>query len=310
MAPTIYLVRHAQGYHNLCVENHQMPDPDLTELGRQQCASLRANFPHHDKVTHLVASPIRRTIYTCLQSFAPASEAGKRVTALPLLQEVSTYPCDTGSDPDRLRAEFGDPAKVDLALVTDGWNDKSETGPWFPEMGKVEARARAARRWLRDLARRAGDDAHIVVVTHGGFLHFLTDDWDGHSIEKGELQSKVFAVDCPLWLVLLFQQRARYQVSLEALRTKSGRSKTLPSSSRLTFSTGSGWANAEYRTYHFVGLAGDDEMASIKETQESFRARRGSASGLTETEQMELRSIMKKQLDQEFPTSQQAIQEE
>uniref|UniRef100_A0A0B7K7N4 Phosphoglycerate mutase family protein n=1 Tax=Bionectria ochroleuca TaxID=29856 RepID=A0A0B7K7N4_BIOOC len=33
MAPTIHLIRHAQGVHNLSFENESIHDPDLTELG-------------------------------------------------------------------------------------------------------------------------------------------------------------------------------------------------------------------------------------------------------------------------------------
>lgn len=189
MPATIHLVRHAQGYHNLPQEEggpdpHMLPDPELTELGKQQCADLCASFPHHDKITHLVASPIRRTVYTALLSFRPAVDAGKAVKALPEVQEISSLPCDTGSPPDVLAREF-DSSQLDLALVKDGWNDKSPDSPFAPQIPKLQARSRAARVWLRDLANRSGGDPHIVVVTHGGILHFLTQDWDGMTKEAG-----------------------------------------------------------------------------------------------------------------------------
>ncbi|KAK8044583.1 hypothetical protein PG993_004607 [Apiospora rasikravindrae] len=183
MAPVIYFVRHAQGYHNLNKENEQLRDPDLTELGKQQCADLCKRFPFHDKITHLVASPMRRTIYTCLLSFAPVVESGKVITALPDAQEVSLQPCDHGSAPAKLQAEFGD--KVDLSLVSKGWTDKSPKSKYYPDPKLLSARARDTRLWLRDLVREAGDDAQVVLVTHGGILHFLTGDWDGYSPTSG-----------------------------------------------------------------------------------------------------------------------------
>lgn len=193
MPATIHLVRHAQGYHNLKREEggpdpHMIRDPSLTPLGKQQCADLCSSFPHHNKVTHLVASPFRRTLYTALLSFVPAVEAGKKVMALPEIQEISSLPCDTGSAPEVLAEEF-DSHTVDLALVKDGWEDKSPNSPWAPQITKLEARARVARNWLRDLATKAGGEPHIVVVTHGGFLHFLTQDWDGMSREAGKSNS-------------------------------------------------------------------------------------------------------------------------
>ncbi|KAH8666608.1 histidine phosphatase superfamily [Xylariales sp. PMI_506] len=181
MSPVIHLVRHAQGYHNLSKENEQIPDPDLTPLGEEQCQKLCESFPYHDQITHLVASPMRRTLYTCLLSFAPVVARGKVVTALPDAQEVSRNPCDVGSEPEKLEAEFG--GKVEFSLVKKGWNDKSRESKYSPLPAKLEARARDTRIWLRELAKSAGDDAHIVLVTHGGILHFLTQDWEG--IEQG-----------------------------------------------------------------------------------------------------------------------------
>lgn len=69
-----------------------------------------------------------------------------------------------------------------MSLVTEGWNDKK--GKWRPAASAIEARAKDARTWLHDLAKkeqeRTGEDVHIAVVTHGGFLHYFTEDWDEH----------------------------------------------------------------------------------------------------------------------------------
>lgn len=190
MPTYIHLVRHAQGVHNLSHENQQFPDPDLTPLGEDQCATLRDNFPYHDKVTHLVASPMRRTLRTCLLSFSPEVEAGKKVVALPEVQELSTLPCDIGSEPEVLAKDF-DPSQVDLSLVKKGWNDKSRGSPWEPTIKSLEARAQKSRLWLRDLAAQSKDaeEVHIVVVSHGGFIHFLTEDWDGMNPAAGKCTS-------------------------------------------------------------------------------------------------------------------------
>lgn len=257
MPTYVHLVRHAQGFHNLSRENHALPDPDLTPLGKEQCRRLRETFPFHERVTHLAASPLRRTLYTCLLSFEPAVRAGKKkVIALPDVQEVSSLPCDTGSAREALEREFAD--QVDFGLVGDGWNDKRPGSEYAPAVAKLEARARRARRWLRDLGRRfeaetgnEGRDAHIVVVTHGGFLHFLTQDWDGMNPVQG-----------------------------------------------------TGWENTEWRTYEFVEeegkKEGEEDEARLRETAVSWRRRRGSAKGLTETEQMELRIAVGKALEEEF----------
>jgi len=175
MAPTIHLVRHAQGVHNLSVENEVIRDPDLTAKGLEQCTTLRDSFAHHAQLTRLVASPLRRTLHTCINSFG--TESLYPVTALDLLQEVSDAPCDTGSDPAKLKQEFGD--KVEVRGLQEGWYIKDGESKFEPTVEKLTARAREARRVLRDLAGDAEGDAQIVAVSHGGFLHFLTDDWYG-----------------------------------------------------------------------------------------------------------------------------------
>ncbi|KXT17171.1 hypothetical protein AC579_339 [Pseudocercospora musae] len=178
MAPTVYAIRHAQGYHNLCVENHHIPDPDLTELGEQQCRTLQRDFPHHDKVDLIVASPIRRTLYTALISFHDTIQRKNlKVIALPELQETSDLPCDTGSPKVKLEEEFAD-KPVDLSLVLEGWNCKR--GKWSPTSQAIQARARAARKFLK-----TRQEENIVVVTHGGFLHYFTKDWDAFEQTAG-----------------------------------------------------------------------------------------------------------------------------
>ncbi|RGP70171.1 phosphoglycerate mutase family [Fusarium longipes] len=172
MAPTIHLVRHAQGFHNLSLENESIQDPDLTPLGEEQCATLRKEFPHHDKLTKLFASPMRRTVYTCLHAFG--TEELKPIIAMPVFQEVSANPCDTGSEVAKVQAEFEGIA--DYSRVEESWTDKGPESEYEPTVEKLTVRGHKARRALRDLV--SGDD-HVVVVSHGGFLHFLTDDWYG-----------------------------------------------------------------------------------------------------------------------------------
>ena len=168
MPPTVvHLVRHAQGYHNLTATNHTMPDPSLTTYGEEQCRHLAQTFPYHSEVGLIVASPLRRTICTAIHSFPTELEQGMKVVALPEVQETSDLPCDTGSDLDVLREEFAQ-KPVELGLVKEGWDSKK--GKWAATSNAIEARAREARVWLRD---RTEDE--IVVVTHGGFLHFLTE---------------------------------------------------------------------------------------------------------------------------------------
>ncbi|KXL44553.1 hypothetical protein M433DRAFT_154956 [Acidomyces richmondensis BFW] len=176
MPQTIHCIRHAQGYHNLSIANHTLHDPLLTPYGEEQCRDLALHFPSHPDA--IIASPIKRTMYTALLTFASDLSANKNlhVIALPELQETSDLPCDTGSAVEDLQSEFaGKP--VDLSLVKAGWNSKRMK--WAPTQPAIEARAREARVWLANRPEK-----EIAVVTHGGFLHYLTEDWsDSHKFQ-------------------------------------------------------------------------------------------------------------------------------
>jgi broad specificity phosphatase PhoE len=114
------------------VENHALPDPVLTELGKKQCHELMEKFPYHSDVELVVASPLRRTIYTALLGFKPVFEERKemKLIALPEAQETSDVPCDTGSDPAVLKKEFEECSlSVDLSLLEEGWNIKVRSTP-------------------------------------------------------------------------------------------------------------------------------------------------------------------------------------
>ncbi|KAK4634347.1 putative phosphatase [Fulvia fulva] len=170
MPPTVHCIRHAQGYHNLNAANHNMHDPLLTVLGHEQCKTLGRDFPYSSNVDLIVASPIKRTIYTALEAFEEIiRKKGLKVVALPEVQETSDLPCDTGSDRAELEREFeGRP--IDLDLVHEGWNNKR--GKWAPTAAAIQNRAREGRVWLMNRPEK-----EIVIVTHGGFLHYFTEDW-------------------------------------------------------------------------------------------------------------------------------------
>lgn len=172
MPPTVTFVRHAQGFHNLSVANHAMRDPLLTDFGKQQCQTLSKIF-HHTDIDLVVASPLKRTIYTALYSF-PEQTKQYGIIALPDVQETSNLPCDTGSDRSEIEREFADKnVKLNLAMVTDDWHSKQ--GRYAPERDAIEGRARDARKWLKERKEH-----HIVCVSHGGVLHYLTEDWTDH----------------------------------------------------------------------------------------------------------------------------------
>lgn len=171
MAPIVHLVRHGQGYNNLPTTPPDAVDPTLTPLGESQCRTLAQKFPYHSSIEAIVASPLRRTLQTALIGFEPETQSGLTITALPEAQEISDFGADTGSDLKVLRKEMeGKP--VDLSLVTEEWNSKR--GKWGRATEAVDARADEVRRYLKERPEK-----EVVLVSHLGFLHHLTEDWEG-----------------------------------------------------------------------------------------------------------------------------------
>ncbi|KAI1110213.1 phosphoglycerate mutase-like protein [Nemania sp. NC0429] len=178
MPPIIDVIRHAEATHNT-TGNVNQQDPDLTPNGEAQASKLGRSYAFKPRITHVVSSPMRRAIRTALIAFEDVlSEGeGKKVVLLPELQETGVRPSDTGQSPEALEMAFG--PRVDTSPLDSDWCHKDRNSKYFPDVALVEARAREARVFLRDLARRGPDDAHIVVVSHGGFIHFLTEDFSG-----------------------------------------------------------------------------------------------------------------------------------
>lgn len=259
MPPTVHLVRHAQGFHNLSVKNHAMHDPLLTPAGIEQCRILAKDFPFKNDVELVVASPLKRTIYTALYSFPePIEKRHLKVIAMPELQETSDLPCDTGSSPAEVAKEFQS-KPIDLSAIEtpEGQHWNSKTGKWAPNADAIIARAAAARKWL--LSRPEKD---IVVVTHGGFLHYFTEDWIGADrfagIHHHHLPSSVAYHP--------HHHLGEFDIILNNRHA------------------GTGWANTEYRTYTFKSATDP----TFVETPESLARRSGTEKPLSKEEMKNL----------------------
>nr|AWW17223.1 hypothetical protein [Hormonema carpetanum] len=197
MPPTIFVIRHAQGEHNV-KRRHHLRDPHLTELGREQCRQLRSTFPHHDEISIVMASPLLRTIQTASFCLGPALKKPEvPFLLIPTAQEIANQPCDIGYPPEELKPmvremlskedlEF-DAEKIDFSLVEEGWNSKfvdiffiAQQGIYEASYPAVEARAASLRAWLYQRPEK-----NIVLVSHGAFLHYFSEDWTAFDAAKG-----------------------------------------------------------------------------------------------------------------------------
>ncbi|KAI0423835.1 histidine phosphatase superfamily [Xylaria sp. FL1042] len=176
MAPVVDVIRHAESTHNTTGNVYER-DPNLTSNGEWQAYLLGKSYPFMDKISHVISSPMRRTIRTGIIAFENVLLRGKKVILLPELQETGIQPSDTGQPAEELEAVFR--PQIDTSLLDRKWWLKRQGSKYVPDVALVEARAREARVFLRELAQEGPDDAHIVVISHGGFLHFLTDNYSG-----------------------------------------------------------------------------------------------------------------------------------
>ncbi|KAI5215558.1 phosphoglycerate mutase-like protein [Aureobasidium subglaciale] len=191
MAPTIYVVRHAQGHHNVNNQHH-LRDPNITDLGHTQCTNLSKTFPKSELPASLtiMASPLIRTIQTACLGFGDLLKTRPDVKFLlvPMAQEIANQPCDIGFSQSELKPKiaawldenrigFG-VERMNWSLVEDGWNSKA--GPYTASLEEVTARAAALRATLYAYPSEA-----VVLVTHGAFLHYFTADWTSFDGAKG-----------------------------------------------------------------------------------------------------------------------------
>ncbi|PLB48694.1 phosphoglycerate mutase family protein-like protein, partial [Aspergillus steynii IBT 23096] len=188
MPPTLYVIRHAQGEHNVN-DSHHLRDALLTETGKAQCKELQEKFPHLEDIEVILASPLRRTIQTAAFTFTP--ELGKRqvpVILVPKAQEISGLRCDIGHEASVMKSEAPkliadaapawDATNLDITFVDESWNSKQ--GIYAPNLTAVRQRAADMRNWIYNRPEK-----HIALVNHRGFLHYLTEDWTGYVRGKG-----------------------------------------------------------------------------------------------------------------------------
>ncbi|KAL5360166.1 phosphoglycerate mutase-like protein [Aspergillus floccosus] len=180
MPPTVHLVRHAEGLHNLGQEYWSLTDPCLTDKGREQCLQLRNIFPFHSSVELVASLPLSRAIHSAAEGFLPVfqSRPEQQLILLPDLQEMGKFPCDIGSDVESLKEDLKIlDVSIDYSHVNDAWTSKK--GRYSPQITAIHDRARSVRHWLSTRSEK-----QIVLVSHGAFLHFLTDDWEDSYIEE------------------------------------------------------------------------------------------------------------------------------
>lgn len=156
------LIRHAQSEWNRHFAETRIdpgiPDPELTELGRQQARTLAEQLSSY-ALNALVASPFKRTLET---AEIVASVLNLPISVNALVRERCVFSCDIGSHPDVLKDHNPD---IDFSDLEDGWWGV----PPESEAAVVE-RCAQFRADHSDLLAR--DD--IAIISHWGFIRAFT----------------------------------------------------------------------------------------------------------------------------------------
>ncbi|KAM0863903.1 hypothetical protein ACQ4PT_044265 [Festuca glaucescens] len=194
---TIYLVRHAQGIHNVEGEKDHsaymspaLLDAQLTPLGWSQVDCLREHVTKcglAKKVELVIVSPLLRTMQTAVGVFGGGNYADG-VSASPLMVEgaghserpaisslncppflaveacrehLGVHPCDKRSSITKYRTLF--PA-IDFSLI-----ENDEDVLWVPDVREAnESVAARGMKFIDWLWTR--EEKEIAIVTHSGFL--------------------------------------------------------------------------------------------------------------------------------------------
>lgn len=163
------LVRHGQSHFNVVFnetrEDPGIVDPGLTEEGMSQAKAAGEALLAHD-VRRILASPYSRTLHT---AEIIAERLRLPVTIEPMVRERAFFICDIGSARSTIekrwpRFDFGDLPEQ-----------------WWPALDETEDQLLLRCRSFQAAMAACEDWAHVLVVSHWGFIKGLT----GQAVTNG-----------------------------------------------------------------------------------------------------------------------------
>ena len=165
------LIRHGESEFNRHFNRTRVdpgiPDPALTDAGRQQAAAAAERLQDHD-VARLLASPYRRALET---AEIIAERLGVPIAVEPLVRERCAFVCDIGSERSRLAESW---PHLDFDHIEERW---------WPAAEESELLLGERCGAFRTVARTMVDWHRVAVVSHWGFIRGLT----GRELRNGEL---------------------------------------------------------------------------------------------------------------------------
>lgn len=146
-------------------------DPNLSERGLGQCDAMKillATPLRH--VTHILCSPLTRTLQTACLVFQSLIRRGVKILAAPELQTFDLSPNGTGLTLKQLDECF--PDHIDFSLMRADWNsavEKRKEGRY----AEIQSRWAFIRGFLKGLQSGTKGREHIevLIITHSSVLY-------------------------------------------------------------------------------------------------------------------------------------------
>lgn len=148
----VFFIRHAEGYHNLSKEGHDILYPDLTEKGIDQAYNLgmMLNLIKFDKI---IVSPLKRTLKTAELAFGK-----KNFLINEDIREYIGHNCDFRETKQELENMF---PYVNFDILIESNINQLEND------NDVDKRMSNFFNWLSENNKYQ----NIAIVSHGGFLN-------------------------------------------------------------------------------------------------------------------------------------------
>ncbi len=167
----MYLLRHGQSQFNVTYSKTRIdpniPDPELTDMGREQIRSAAEKLKEKE-ITNILVSPYTRTLQT---ADIVANILKLPVTIESLVHEHAFFSCDIGSTASKL-------SKAWPHLDFDELNEH-----WWPDLDETEHQVKLRCQEFQQKMLDLGDWSKTLVVSHWAFIRSLT----GEETINGEI---------------------------------------------------------------------------------------------------------------------------
>ncbi len=158
MVKKVYLIRHAEGYHNVN-ENYNIYDPQITAEGYQQILKKKKEL-ENIKFDKIFVSPLTRTLQTAIGLFGEVD-----MIALENVREIICNQCDLRLPLTESVLKF---PNVNFSLIKNNIDvyDKNN-------LIKERDDEKNERVSYVDNIFKSVDAKNIAVVTHGAFIEYF-----------------------------------------------------------------------------------------------------------------------------------------